>query len=123
MEQAEDNLDALVNAYDNTIVYTDYLLASLIDTLESIKGRRCAMLFVSDHGESLGENGLYMHGLPISMAPPTQYEIPYIVWTGKGYSLDVKNIPTDQHSVFHSVARLLGINSPAYNAEKDIFLK
>lgn len=123
VEQAEDNLDALVNAYDNTIVYTDYLLASLIDTLESIKGRRCAMLFVSDHGESLGENGLYMHGLPISMAPPTQYEIPYIVWTGKGYSLDVKNIPTDQHSVFHSVARLLGINSPAYNAEKDIFLK
>ena len=72
--------DELINAYDNTIVYTDYLLSRVIDDLKSLKEYHCAMLYVSDHGESLGENNLYMHGVPLSLAPKEQYEIPFIVW-------------------------------------------
>ena len=58
----------LINAYDNTIVYTDYLLANVIEDLKQLKEYKSAMIFVSDHGESLGENNLYMHGLPLSIA-------------------------------------------------------
>lgn len=123
VEQAEKALDELVNAYDNTILYTDYLLASLVDSLSTIKDRKCAMLFISDHGESLGENGLYMHGVPISIAPAEQCEIPYIIWTTPGFRKLGSMKTTDQHSVFHSVLDLLGISSPAYDDSKDVFEK
>ncbi len=70
----------LVNAYDNTIVYTDYILHNVIENLKELKDYKSTMLFVSDHGESLGEKNLYMHGVPLSIAPKEQYEIPFIVW-------------------------------------------
>ena len=64
----------LINAYDNTIIYTDYILHNVIEDLKQLKEYKSAMLFVSDHGESLGEKNLYMHGLPLSIAPKEQYE-------------------------------------------------
>lgn len=122
VEEARRYPDKLINAYDNTIVYTDYLLSSLIDTLRTIDDWRCAMLFVSDHGESLGENGLYMHGVPMRIAPKEQYEIPFLVWTKDDFCTPHNpQQPIDQHSVFHSVLHLMGITSPVYDAEKDIF--
>ena len=123
VEEAEKNLPMLINAYDNTIVYTDYLLNGLINTLRDMKDWRSAMLFISDHGESLGENKMFMHGLPLKLAPKTQYEIPFLVWTSAGYRNYRTDLPPvlEQHYIFHSVLNLLSIQSPAYNPEFDIF--
>ena len=119
--------DNLVNAYDNTIRYTDFLLDGLINTLREMTDWRTAMIFISDHGESLGENKLYMHGLPMKLAPKVQYEIPFLVWTSKGFR-DYKpagELPAvlEQHYIFHSVLNLLSIRSLAYNKDFDIFVE
>ena len=94
-----------------------------------------AMIFISDHGESLGENKMFMHGLPMKLAPKVQYEIPFFVWISENFR-DYKNISSkqeapegelpavlEQHYVFHSVLNLLSIQSPAYNKDFDIFRK
>ncbi|MGN0189318.1 MAG: sulfatase-like hydrolase/transferase [Candidatus Cryptobacteroides sp.] len=112
----------LVNAYDNTILYTDFLLHSLIGELQSLPQdwRKC-MLYVSDHGESLGENGIFMHGVTMSMAPKEQYEIPFIVWLSEG-SAKVKEIKeAGQYNVFHSVMNFLGAESEIYDEKMNIF--
>ena len=125
VEEGEKNIGLLVNAYDNTIRYTDYLLDSLINTLSAMEGWNSAMLFVSDHGESLGENNIFMHGLPMRVAPKFQYEIPFLVWTSKGFREYKNDLPAvlEQHYVFHSVLNLLSIESPAYDKDFDIFAK
>ena len=111
----------LVNAYDNTIVYTDYILHAVIEDLKQLKEYESIMIFVSDHGESLGENNLYMHGLPLSLAPKEQYDIPFIVWVSEG-SKQLKPLKTvSQNHVFHSVLYFLNIQSPVYNEEMNIF--
>lgn len=112
----------LVNAYDNTIVYTDYLLANVIEDLKQLQEYKSAMIFVSDHGESLGENNLYMHGLPRSIAPKQQYEIPFIVWTSDNSARQMKpNKILTQNYVFHSVLNFLNIQSPIYKEQMNIF--
>lgn len=74
------------NAYDNAILYTDYFLASVIDLLKQYDDTHAtAMLYVSDHGESLGENGIYLHAAPYAIAPEAQTHIPAILWTGKRF--------------------------------------
>ena len=128
-------VDNLVNAYDNTIRYTDFLLDGLINTLRGLTDWHTAMIFISDHGESLGENNMFMHGLPMKLAPKEQYEIPFLVWTSDNFrrykptaqSQDALagELPAvlEQHYIFHSVLNLLSIQSPAYNEELDIFIK
>jgi lipid A ethanolaminephosphotransferase len=112
----------LINAYDNTIVYTDYILSSVIEDLKQLKEYKSTMLFVSDHGESLGEKNLYMHGIPISFAPKEQYEIPFIVWVSDTSSKKIKaNNELTQNHVFHSVLNFLNIESPIYNEDMNIF--
>ena len=127
VEEGEKHPERLVNAYDNTILYTDYLLDSLITTLRSMTDWNSAMLFVSDHGESLGENKVFMHGLPMKLAPKVQYEIPFLVWTSPGFRCykSASQLPPvlDQHYVFHSVLNLLSIESPAYDATHDLFMR
>ena len=122
VELAKCSTTDLVNAYDNTIVYTDYILSKVIEDLKQLKEYKSAMIFVSDHGESLGERNLYMHGLPLSLAPKEQYDIPFIVWTSDN---SLKNFKTEnslsQNHVFHSVLNFLGIQSPVYNDELNIF--
>ena len=111
----------LINAYDNTIIYTDYILHNIIEDLKQLKEYKSAMIFVSDHGESLGEKNLYMHGLPLSIAPREQYEIPFIVWTSDN-SKQLKPLKTvSQNYVFHSVLNFLGMQSPVYNESLNIF--
>ena len=112
----------LINAYDNTIVYTDYFLSNVIDDLKQLKEYKSTMLFVSDHGESLGEKNLYMHGIPISIAPIEQYEIPFIVWLSDNSSKKLKsNKKLTQNHVFHSVLNFLNIESPIYNEDMNIY--
>ena len=73
-------------------------------------------------GESLGEKNLYMHGLPLSLAPREQYEIPFIVWTSDNSSKQLKtNSMLSQNHVFHSVLNFLGVQSPVYNEDLNIF--
>jgi lipid A ethanolaminephosphotransferase len=111
----------LMNAYDNTIVYTDYILSKVIENLNQLKEYKSAMIFVSDHGESLGEKNLYTHGLPSSIAPKEQYEIPFIVWLSDSSKQLKLNTTLSQHHVFHSVLNFLSIQSPIYDEAMNIF--
>ncbi|SOD20169.1 phosphoethanolamine--lipid A transferase EptA [Pedobacter xixiisoli] len=111
----------LINAYDNTIVYTDYILHNVIENLKQLKDYSSAMLFVSDHGESLGEKNLYMHGLPLSIAPKEQFDIPFIVWLSENSKQLKPNRAVSQNHVFHSTLNFLGIESPVYDENLNIF--
>lgn len=121
VEVANCSQEELINAYDNTIVYTDYILSSVIETLKELPDFKSSMIYVSDHGESLGEKNLYMHGVPMSLAPKQQYEIPFIVWVSEGSKQLKKNNALTQNHVFHSVMNFLGITSPIYNEEMNIY--
>ena len=111
----------LINAYDNTIVYTDYILSKVIQELKTLKEYKSTMMFISDHGESLAEKNLYMHGIPLSIAPKEQYEIPFIVWVSEGSRQLKSNAELSQYHVFHSVLNFLNVKSPIYNEEMNIF--
>lgn len=111
----------LINAYDNTIVYTDYILSNVIDDLKELKEYKSTMIFVSDHGESLGEKNLYMHGIPLSIAPKEQYEIPFIVWVSDNSKQLKPNKMLSQNNVFHSVLNFLNVESPVYKEEMNIY--
>lgn len=111
----------LINAYDNTIVYTDYILFKVIEDLKQLPAYNSAMIFVSDHGESLGEKNLYMHGLPMSLAPKEQFEIPFIVWLSDSSKQLKPNKILSQNHVFHSVLNFLSIQSPVYDEQMNIF--
>lgn len=122
VEMSNAKQSELVNAYDNTVLYTDYLVHSVIQMLkDEYPDRRSCVLFVSDHGESLGEDGNYMHGLPVSIAPADQIEVPFLVWTSDK-SLKIKDIPKAEHyNIYHSVMHFLGMESPIYDESKNIF--
>lgn len=88
-ELSECTQDEIINAYDNSILYTDYFLAKVIEWLKRNDGvYEPVMLYISDHGESLGENGLYLHGLPYALAPAAQTQVPLIVWSGEHSDID-----------------------------------
>lgn len=119
----------LVNAYDNTIVYTDYVLHRVIQVLKSVKDRPSVMLYMSDHGESLGENGLYLHGVPMALAPEVQFSVPLMVWKSEEFmrrggatkppsSLGQK---PSHDVIFHSVMGAMGLRSAVYVPENDLF--
>ena len=121
VEEGQEDVGKLINAYDNTILYTDFLLDSIINILRAMTDRNSAMIFISDHGESLGENKVFMHGLPMKLAPKVQYEIPFLVWTSENFreyksTSSEKDAPNgelpavlEQHYIFHSVLNLLSI--------------
>jgi lipid A ethanolaminephosphotransferase len=125
LEQCSD--DEINNAYDNALLYTDYFLAAVIEFLEPYGDDfETAMLYVSDHGESLGENGLYLHGLPNFMAPDTQRNVPAILWLGDSYDMNLAEIAAQKHSLlshdnyFHTVLGLMEIETEVYDQDKDI---
>lgn len=123
VELANCSQEELINAYDNTILYTDYILASIIKVLKEIPEYNSSMIYVSDHGESLGEKNLYMHGVPMSIAPKEQYEIPFIVWTSENSKRTKANKAVTQNYVFHSVMNFLDLRSSIYNENLNIFTK
>jgi len=123
VEMSKTSQEELFNAYDNSVVYTDYLIHSVIEVLRSVPERRSCMLFISDHGESLGENNLYMHGVPFSMAPREQIEIPFVVWTSDS-SMAYKDLElVGQHSVYHTVLDFFGVESPVFDEKLSIFAR
>jgi lipid A ethanolaminephosphotransferase len=79
------------------------------------------MIFVSDHGESLGEDNLFMHGMPKNIAPKEQFEIPFIVWQNDKNTGMKDFDEVEQYYVFHSVMNYLGMRSEIYNEEMNIF--
>ena len=123
VEDSQKEIDKLVNAYDNSIVYTDNYLRQLVDTLGTMTDWNAAMLYVSDHGESLGENNLFMHGIPMKMAPKEQYEIPLLLWTNNDNHRNVKEIKStiDQHVVFHTVLNWLSVESEILDQNQSLF--
>lgn len=121
VELANCTEQELINAYDNTILYTDYILATLIGELKQLEAYNASMIFISDHGESLGENNLYMHGIPASIAPKEQLDIPFIVWTSDNSRTIKENQEHSQHNIFHSVLDFLAIESPIYDEEMSIY--
>jgi len=124
--------EEVVNAYDNTILYTDYFLSKVIDYLATkTTAINPAMLYVSDHGESLGEEGAYLHGLPYFLAPAYQKRIPLMLWLSDGFAqnkqLDARcltgkaNDPLSHDNVLHSVLGLMDVSAGLYKADLDIF--
>ncbi len=120
--------EELINAYDNTILYTDYFLNQTIETFKKIKDFPVVMLYLSDHGESLGEYGLYLHGTPYSIAPDVQKEIPFIIWESdkfmkkKGFSKPEVSARDSygQYNIFHTVIGAFDLQSSVYNPKLDI---
>ena len=115
---------ALINGYDNSIAYTDHVLAQAIGWLQRNQARYDAtLLYVSDHGESLGENNLYLHGLPYAVAPSEQKHVPMILWPLNGPTADCtrsqRDVPLSHDNLFHSVLGVLGITAREYNPKLD----
>ncbi|WP_051420554.1 phosphoethanolamine transferase [Helicobacter pametensis] len=120
--------ESLINTYDNTILYTDFFLKESIQRLKQLQNRFDVMLwYVSDHGESLGESGMYMHGgLPYFLAPKTQTQVPSIVWFGRGFEWAYKMMKPredeelSQDYVFHTLLGLFGIKTKARDSSLDL---
>jgi lipid A ethanolaminephosphotransferase len=129
VELQKCSAEELINAYDNTIVYTDYFLSRVIGLLKTVKDRPSVMLYMSDHGESLGEGGLYLHGIPMAIAPDVQTAVPLLVWTSDDFVRAGKSMKTattlnknlSHDVVFHSVMGAMGLSSDVYIPAHDLF--
>ena len=126
---SECTRDEIVNAYDNTVAYTDHILASVIDRLEKQEDRLdVSMLYMSDHGESLGELGLYLHGTPYMIAPSQQTHVPFVLWLGKdakrAYSADCldaeKARPQSHDNLFHTVLGMMRVETTVRDPSLDL---
>ncbi|WP_298439026.1 phosphoethanolamine--lipid A transferase [uncultured Ferrimonas sp.] len=124
--------EEIVNVYDNTIAYTDYILAQLIQRLQQLNQQyNVALMYISDHGESLGENGLYLHGTPYALAPSTQTQVPWLLWMdpafSRSYGIDrqclaqQRNQPLSHDNLFHTLISLAGVQSSVVDSSKDLF--
>lgn len=124
--------EEIVNAYDNTILYTDYFLARVIGFLkDNSSAYDTAMLYISDHGESLGENGVYLHGLPYFMAPEEQVHVPFYLWLSEHFAsnhhIDMNCMhqhEQQQHShddIVHSLLGVMGVKTQLYQNDHDVF--
>lgn len=118
----------LINAYDNSILYTDFLLHSTILALEKLQNDfDVSLWYVSDHGESLGELGNYMHGgLPYALAPQNQTQVAALAWFGKNLKSEYNNFknkensPLSQDYIFHSILGFFKIQTSIYNSSLDL---
>lgn len=122
----------VINAYDNTILYTDYFLGKVIALLKNQSEKiDTAMLYISDHGESLGEHNIYLHSMPYMIAPDEQKHVPFIAWFSDQFAHDnqlssscVKNYADRQYShdnLFHTLLGLTQVSTSLYKPEMDIF--
>jgi lipid A ethanolaminephosphotransferase len=120
--------EQLVNTYDNTLAYTDYVVSEVMATLSAQQSIDASLMYVSDHGESLGENGMYLHGFPYALAPSEQTHVPMYLWrnqSGIEQSNCLQQLAKSQafshDNVFHSVLGALGVSSTLYQASLDIY--
>lgn len=124
--------EQLVNTYDNTVLYVDYIVDKAIKLLQSKQDKfTTSLVYLSDHGESLGENGIYLHGLPYSIAPDTQKHVPMLVWLsddyqkryGVNYDCLKKESTQNEYSqdnLFSTMLGILGVETTEYRAADDI---
>ncbi|MBC8878096.1 MULTISPECIES: phosphoethanolamine transferase [Pseudomonas] len=124
--------DSIVNGYDNTLLYTDHVLSTLIDLLRTNQNKvDTAMVYLSDHGESLGEYNLFLHGTPYVLAPDQQKHVPMMVWLSDTYQKSFavtpeclakqRNAPLSQDNLFHSMLGLLKVDTKVYDPSLDMF--
>ena len=123
--------EALRNTYRNTILYIDHMLAATMAVLEGMEDTDSALWYFSDHGESLGENGLYLHAAPYAIAPAEQTHVPMVFWAQPGWygasgisreCLAARAGEAYAHDhVFHSLLGLYGVRTDAYQAALDMF--
>jgi lipid A ethanolaminephosphotransferase len=122
----------IVNAYDNTILYADHLLADTIRKLAALGDRAdTALIYVSDHGESLGENGIFLHALPYAVAPKFQTHVPMVFWASPGFAsrmgidmscvAKMKDRELSHDNLLHSVIGLLDIETQTRRTEQSLF--
>lgn len=124
--------EQLKNSYDNTILYVDHIVDKAIKLLQSKQDKfTTSLVYLSDHGESLGENGVYLHGLPYSIAPETQKHVPMLLWLSDDYQkrygvnyacLQQKAKENDysQDNLFSTMLGLTGVETQEYHAADDI---
>lgn len=124
--------EQLVNTYDNTILYIDYIVDKAIKLLQSKQDKfTTSLVYLSDHGESLGEDGVYLHGLPYSIAPETQKHIPMLIWLSedyqKRYGVDNQCLQKEaqqknfsQDNLFSTMLGMTGVSTKEYRAQDDI---
>ena len=110
------------------------MLSKLIDVLRQQTRDQdidTAMLYFSDHGESLGENNMYLHGAPYFMAPEEQTRVPMMAWLSEGFTdrfgidrnclLARRDQSFSHDNIFHSVLGMLDVNTAVLNPGLDIF--
>ncbi|MBL4913324.1 phosphoethanolamine--lipid A transferase [Shewanella schlegeliana] len=127
------SIEEIVNTYDNTILYTDYVVSNVISKLEKLEDKyNTSLIYISDHGESLGENGMFLHGMPYSFAPDYQTKVPLMVWMSEGFK-ETRNInrecikkeaDNNQYShdnIFHSILGVMEVETSDYKNSLDIF--
>lgn len=131
IELQQCSSEEITNGYDNTILYTDYFLSKVIAILKENNDADTAMFYVSDHGESLGEDGIYLHGMPYLVAPKHQKHIPMIIWLSENFTMDFgidkgcvsKQVEKEfsHDNLFHSILDLLKIDTKALKNGMSLF--
>lgn len=122
--------EALINSYDNTLLYTDYVLDSLIETLKNTSQYQTGLWYLSDHGESTGESGMYLHGAPYAIAPTQQTHIPMLMWFSTAWQQQANkqmkclaqqsNNKLSQDNLFPTLLNLLDVKTKVINAKDDM---
>ena len=122
--------EQIVNSYDNALLYTDHFLAGTIRRLQAQHSHDAAMVYVSDHGESLGEKGIYLHGMPYSIAPREQVEVPMVMWMSgafaQGAGVDVGCVrelatrPASHDHLFHTLLGLMRVHTASHDPAWDL---
>ncbi|MCB5410758.1 phosphoethanolamine transferase [Pseudogemmobacter faecipullorum] len=130
MQFSDCTPEEIVSAYDNSIAETDYVLAQTIDLLAASDRVIPAMLYMSDHGESLGENGLYLHAAPGFMAPPEQTRVPFVLWLDPRFSATMglrpdclkalADQPSSQDNLFPTVLGLMDVVTTVHETALDL---
>ena len=125
--------EQLVNTYDNTITYTDLVISKIISKLSQLADKEnieTSLLYISDHGESLGESGVYLHGLPYAFAPTEQTHIPMVYWTDPmqtdfdlGCLNSLAKSPITHDNVFDTLLSIMSVRTKVYDIEKDPFIQ
>ncbi len=125
---------SIVNAYDNTILYTDHFVSSVIDTLRQLNDKDridTSLIYFSDHGESLGEDGMFLHGAPYMISPDEQRHVPFMLWLSDSFrerfQLNTaclnarRKQPFSHDNIFHSVLGMLNVSTAVHDPALDIF--
>ncbi|EFP0140577.1 DUF1705 domain-containing protein, partial [Campylobacter coli] len=123
-ELSKCDSEALINTYDNTLLYTDYLLSEIIKLLKEKKDYESSLIYLSDHGESLGENGIYLHGMPYAIAPSYQTHIPVIFWSNdKKLMMTAQNhkgLKLSQDNLFSTLLGYFDVKTMVYESDYDL---